>query len=96
MNQLNNLIIEGNFVDGKREENVFNFSVAYNRFYKDENGDGQNETSFFDVECYGNNADLCEKHFQKGRGIRIVGRLKQVEKRVVIVAEHVELKPRIK
>lgn len=92
MNQLNNLIIEGNLVNWKREENVFNFIIEYNRFYKDENGDKQNETSFFNVECYGKLADFCEQRFKKGRGIRIVGRLKQVESKIVIIAEHVELK----
>lgn len=92
MNQLNNLIIEGNLVDGKREENVFNFSIAYNRYFKDCNGNKQLETSFFDIECYGKLADFCEQQLKKGRGIRIVGRLKQVESKVVIVAEHVELK----
>lgn len=96
MNQLNNLIIEGKFVNGKREENVFNFNIKYNRFYKDENGDKQNETSFFDVECYGKLADLCERHFEKGRIIRIVGRLKQIESKIVIIAEYVELKKQIK
>lgn len=47
---------------------------------------------FFDIECYGKLADFCEQRFKKGRGIRIVGRLKQVESKIVIIAEHVELK----
>lgn len=105
MNQLNSLIIEGNLENGKREEKAFKFSVACNRFYKDKNGDGQNETSFFDVECWGKLADLCEKQFQKDRGVRIVGRLKQnrwkdecgkLHSKVIVIAEHVEFKPIIK
>lgn len=92
MNGLNNLIVEGNLVNWKREENTFNFNIEYNRFYKNNNGDKCIETSFFDIECYGKLADFCEQRFKKGRGIRIVGRLKQVESKIVIIAEHVELK----
>lgn len=93
MNLLNNLIIDGNLVDGKCEENVFNFSIAYNRYFKDCNGNTELETSFFDVEAYGKFVDICEQQFQKGRGVRIVGRLKQVQERVIIIAEHIEFKP---
>ena len=105
MNQINSVIVEGNLVNGKREEKVFIFSISANRFYKDRNGEEQVETSFFDVESWGNLADLCERQFEKGRGIRIVGRLKQkrwtdecgkLHSKVVLIAEHVELKPRKK
>lgn len=47
MNGLNNLIVEGNLVNWKREENTFNFNIEYNRFYKNNNGDKCIETSFF-------------------------------------------------
>ena len=43
MNTLNNLIIEGNLTNGKREGNAFKFSIVANRFYKGK----QLETSFF-------------------------------------------------
>lgn len=92
MNCFNSLIVEGNLVHGKREENVFKFAIKYNHFHKDSDGNEHIETSFFDIECYGKLADLCEKQFQKDRGVRLIGRLKQVESKVVIVAEHVEFK----
>lgn len=104
MNGLNSLIIEGNLISREREENTFKFMVAYNHFYKDENGNKRNETSYFDVEAYGKLADFCEQQFQKGCGVRIVGRLKQKrwtdesgkhQSRIFIVAEHVEFKFRI-
>lgn len=88
MNALNNLIIEGNLTNGKREGNAFKFLIVANRFYKGK----QLETSFFDVEAYGLLANDCEQQFQKGRGVSIVGRLKQMESKVVIIAEHVEFK----
>lgn len=93
MNTLNNLIIEGNLLKKKLKTHTFEFSIAVNRFYKDNNGDEQLETSFFDVEAYGKLIDICEQQFQKGRGVRIVGRLKQVQERVIIIAEHIEFKP---
>lgn len=96
MNQLNNLIIEGNLVSGELKENTFYFGIGVNRF----TGNTELETSFFDVECYGNLAKLLEQKFKKGRGIRIVGRLKQdrwsdengFHSRIKIIAEHIELK----
>ena len=47
-------------------------------------------------------ATVCAEHLTKGRGIRVVGRIKQerwedpdgdARSKVVIVAEHVEFKP---
>jgi single-strand DNA-binding protein len=47
-------------------------------------------------------AEACEKHLQKGRGVRVVGRLKQdrwtdeegsSHYKVKVVGEHVEFKP---
>lgn len=89
MNNLNSLIVEGNMVSGELKENTFNFSIAVNRF----TGNKELETSFFDVECYGNLVKLLEQKFKKGCGVRIVGRLKQVQERVIIIAEHIEFKP---
>lgn len=110
MNQLNSLIIEGNLVaDATIREpapgfKVCKFSVGVNRYSK-VNGEAVNEVSFFDVEAYGNLAEYAEKHAAKGKGVRIVGRLKQDRwtdgenkncSRVYVVAEHIEYKPMIK
>lgn len=108
MNQLNSLIIEGNIVKaGDLSEpvngfKVCKFSVAVNRWYKNKNNEGTSEVSFFDVETYDNMAEYCSKYGYKGRGIRIVGRLKQQRwddengkqhSRILIIAEHIEFKP---
>lgn len=107
MNQLNSLIIEGNLVaDATITEpaqgfKVCKFSVGVNRYSRNANGEDVNEASFFDVEAYGKMAEYAEKHAQKGRGVRIVGRLKQDRwtdgekncSRVYVVAEHIEYKP---
>ena len=61
-----------------------------------------NEASFFDVEAYNQVAEYCSKKATKGRGVRVVGRLKQdtwkdtsgkTASRIYVVAEHIEYKP---
>ena len=108
MNQLNSLILEGNLVrDAVLSEPVpgfkkCSFSIGVNRFYKNKNNEDVDEVSFFDVEAYGNMAEYCEQKAKKGRGVRVVGRLKQdtwkdesgkTVSKIYVVAEHIEYKP---
>ena len=108
MNQLNSLILEGNLVrDAVLSEPApgfkkCNFTMGVNRFYKNRKNEDVNEASFFDVEAYGNMADYCSEKAKKGRGVRVVGRLKQdtwkdnsgkTASRIYVVAEHIEYKP---
>lgn len=110
MNQLNSLIIEGNvtrepeFKETANGHKICNIPVAVNRFYKNTDGEGVNEVSFFNIETFGKMAEACQKNCDKGRGIRVVGRLKQsrwtnsegkTASRISIIAEHVEFKKRI-
>lgn len=110
MNALNSILIEGNVVrdpalkETPRGSMVCNFSVASNRSYRQDD-DYEQETSFFEVESWGKLADSCGKYCTKGRGVRVVGRLKQDRwvgsdgknyTKVKIVAEHVEFKPQFK
>lgn len=111
MNQLNSIILEGN-VTRKAEINqtphgfkACKIPIAVNRFYKSIDGKRVQEVSFFDVEAFGKLADFSEKNVEIGRGIRIVGRLKQgrwknaegkTRSRVSVIAEHIEFRPRIK
>jgi single-strand DNA-binding protein len=82
MNNLNSILIEGNLVKDAlltKTENgnsVCNFTIASNRFYK--NGEGlEKEVGYFEVECWAKQAETCHNHGHKGRGVRVVGRLKQ-------------------
>jgi len=108
MNQLNSLILEGNLVrDAVLAEPApgfkkCSFTMGVNRFYKNKKNEDVNEASFFDVEAYGNMAEYCGEKAKKGRGVRVVGRLKQdtwkdpdgkFASRVYVVAEHIEYKP---
>ncbi|MBQ1949546.1 MAG: single-stranded DNA-binding protein [Treponema sp.] len=110
MNQLNSLIIEGNVThqpELKETPNGYKVCVvpvAVNRFYKNSKGEGVNEVSYFNVESFGKMAESCAKNCEKGRGVRVVGRLKQSRwqteegkqtSRVSIIAEHMEFKKRL-
>lgn len=111
MNNLNSLILEGNAVaDIEVSEpvpgfKVGKFTIAVNRFYKNREGENVDEVSYFDCESYGVCADQYKNKIKKGRGVRIVGRLKQDRwtdnegkacSKVYIVTEHVEFKPIIR
>jgi len=110
MNDLNNILLEGNLTrdpEGKTlNTGVFlcSFPVASNRFYK-QNDVFEKETSFFDVEAWAKLGQRCADNLKKGRGVRVVGRLKQerwtdpdgkTKSKVKVVAEHVEFKPEYK
>lgn len=110
MNNLNSVLIEGNLVRDpdlsytSKGTAVCKFSVACNRAFKQDD-QLQKEVSYFDVSTWTRLAEVCGEYLKKGRGVRVVGRLKQdrwqdtdgkPHSRVLIVAEHVEFKPQFK
>ena len=109
-NNLNSILIEGNLVrdpllrSTPKGTPVCTFSLASNRFFKQDN-EWANEVSFFDVETWSNLAENCYSLGHKGRGVRVVGRLKQsrwigadgkTHSKITIVAEHVEFRHEFK
>jgi len=107
LNNLNSIIIEGNLTRDPQLKTIPNgsqvcsFAVASNRFYR-QNDQTEKEVSFFEVETWSKLAQTCGEVLRKGRGVRVVGRLKQDrwedadgkhQARIKIVAEHVEFKP---
>lgn len=110
MNNLNSILVEGNLVKDPelsytpKGTAVCKFTVACNRAFKQDD-QLQKEVSFFDVSTWTRLAEVCAEYLKKGRGVRVVGRLKQDKwsdadgkphSRVYIVAEHVEFKPQVK
>lgn len=92
MNTINSLIIEGEI--NKLPDENGKFYIKTVRHSKNENGDFVDTTSHFFVVAGGGLLDFVKKHYQKGRGIRIVGRLQNDERgRAEILAEHIEYKP---
>jgi single-strand DNA-binding protein len=107
MNNLNSVLIEGNLVrdpllrSTAKGTQVCTFALASNRSFKQDSG-LEKEVGFFDVETWGRLAEACYSQGRKGRGVRVVGRLKQdrwngtdgkAHSRIAIVAEHVEFRP---
>jgi single-strand DNA-binding protein len=107
MNNLNSILIEGNLVrdpllrSTSKGTSVCTFTLASNRFFRQDSG-MEKEVGFFDVETWAKLAEHCYNQGHKGRGVRVVGRLKQdrwnstdgrTHSRVAIVAEHVEFRP---
>lgn len=104
---LNSVLLEGNLTrdpeardigDGKT---VCTLSVACSQYFKKNEGHVE-EVSFFDVDTWGALARNCAQYLEKGRGVRVIGRLKQdrwhdpegrSRNRVKIIAQHVEFKP---
>jgi single-strand DNA-binding protein len=110
VNNLNSLLIEGNLVKDPelsytpKGTAMCKFSVACNRFFKQDQ-ETQKEVSFFDVTTWARLAEVCGEYLKKGRGVRVVGRLKQdrwtdpdgkPHSRILVIAEHVEFKPQFK
>lgn len=107
MNDLNSVLVEGNLTRDPllattpNGTSVCNFAVGTHHEYKRED-QRREETSFFDVEVWAKLGENCAEYLRKGRGVRVVGRLKQdrwkngegqPRSRVKIVAEHVDFRP---
>lgn len=54
-----------------------NFSIAYNKKYKGQDGQLVEKVSFFDVGCFGKMAETINQFFHKGSRILIEGELEQ-------------------
>lgn len=107
MNSLNSLLIEGNLVRDPETKSlpsgtmVSKMGIASNRSYK-KGDEWEKEVSFFEVESWGKLAESVARNCEKGRGVRVVGRIKQERwesdgkqmSKVKIIAEHIEFKPK--
>ncbi|HOT58060.1 MAG TPA: single-stranded DNA-binding protein [Spirochaetales bacterium] len=107
LSNMNSVIIEGNLVEDPEIKTTPNgtavcqFAIASNRYYK-ANNDTEKETSFLSVETWAKLAENCASFLKKGKGVRVVGRIKQDRwvdqhgkhnSRVKIVADHVDFMP---
>ena len=108
MNQLNSILLEGNLTRDPelrytpKGEPLCTLVVSSTRSFKAE-GERHEEVSFVEAVTAGKLAMVCAEHLSKGRGIRVVGRIKQerwednegnCRSKVLIAAEHVEFQPR--
>lgn len=89
---------------------VCRFYVASDDFLEDDGPLEKKETGEFEVEARSQLGQTCLTILKAGRDVRVVGRLKQVRwetmrdhgpepeyhSKIIIVAEHIELKPAFK
>jgi single-strand DNA-binding protein len=108
MNNLNSVLIEGTLVEDpgyilspKTGLPQCTLTLASTRFYNDRGG-MRREVSCFSVEAAGGLAERAKSLGREGRGVRVVGRLKEErssgrdgkkQSRVIIAAEHIEFRP---
>ena len=87
MNDLNSVLFEGKVINDVEliDNTTCQFMIASNRYVKKDDV----ETTQIFVES--SNPNIYTKIY-KNRKVRIVGRLKQVADKIVIVTEHIELK----
>lgn len=106
MNSLNSILIEGNLsrdpngIETPKGTVGCNFTIETRRVYK--SGDEvTEEKSYFTIEVWGKLAESCLAYLSEGRGVRVVGRIKQdrwmdgngnPRSQVKIIGEHVEFK----
>ena len=109
MTQLNSIVLEGN-VTRKPEVKeiapdaaVCTIPIAVNRSYKNKDGQYTDEVSYFDIKSYGKYAAQYADRLDIGRGVRLIGRLKQErwtnadgqrKNKIIVIAEHIYLLPR--
>jgi len=80
--EINTVVLGGNLTrDVELKEipggaKVGTFGLATNRTYV-RNGEKVQETSFFDIEVWGPQAENCAKYLEKGRPVVVTGRMKQ-------------------
>ncbi len=106
MKHLNSVIIEGNCVRDPQVsitahgKTLCNFSIANNRYYKSD-GAFVEEVSFIEIQTWGKWAEIVSEKCKKGRGIRVVGRIKQLrwldsnnktKSKIIVLAEHIEFR----
>ena len=109
MNNLNSILIEGNLVRDPESRTtakgvcLCTFSIASNRYFR-QDGKMQKEVSYIDIETWSKTGEYCRTNGKKGRGVRVVGRLKQERwagndgkprSRIAVVADHVEFRPQL-
>ncbi len=107
MNNLNTVLLEGQLTrdpdlgSTPAQTQSCRLSIANNRYYLNKEGKWIQDPSYFSVYVYGVVANACVRYLKKGRGVRVVGRLKQFSwvegglrrEKICILAEHIEFQP---
>ncbi len=104
MNNLNSVLAEGAVFSRPAmfEDGTCRFSLQVERATKEETS-----TTYVEIAAHGQLGELCKEHLEKGRVVRVVGRLAQrlgaqdddglrAPAKLYIAAEHIEFRPSCK
>lgn len=81
MASLNSVILIGNLTRDPELRYTQNgtakvqFAIALNRYWKDREGNRQEETTFVNIVAWGAQAENCANYLKKGRSVAVEGRL---------------------
>lgn len=81
MASLNSVVLIGNLTRDPELRYTQNgaakvqFSIALNRYWKDREGNRQEETTFVNIVAWGAQAENCANYLKKGRPVAVEGRL---------------------
>lgn len=108
MNNLNSIVVEGVlenepvFCTTPKGTLTCVFTIISKRYFRNDSKSLEEEVSFFDIEAWSKLAESCRGQGYAGRGVRVVGRLKEkrwtsksgeLNSKVFIVADHIEWRP---
>ena len=94
MGTLNKVILMGNLTHDPQMRytpngtTVCKISIAMNKGYKDKDGERQTDTTFVDIDFFGNDAKMVGTHFKKSSPILIEGRLEMDQWTSKTTGEH--------
>ncbi len=78
------VVIEGNLIRdpeevviGENATTMAKFGIAVNRYFKNAQAEPVEEMMCITIQVWGSLAKSCLQYLQKGRGVRVVGRLMQ-------------------
>lgn len=54
-------------------EKITTFSLAVNKYFKDQNGERRQKTNWFRVKTFGKLADNCNTYLTKGKLVQVIG-----------------------
>jgi len=84
MNNLNSVLLEGNLVRnpervelGENASKMTKYTIAVNRFFRDAKVEAVEKVMFFTIQTWGALAKSWLTYLNKGRRVRVVGRLRQ-------------------
>jgi len=72
---IGNLGVDPETITYGEKKSLVKFSLATNEFYRDKDGERQQETQWHNIITYGKTAEIAEKYLKKGNEVAIGGKI---------------------